>query len=447
MLSAALVAALVGYGSTIALVLSAAAAVGATPLQAGSWVLALCLAKAAGSGWLSMRFRVPVLLAWSTPGAALVAATTGITMAEAVGAFLLSGVLVMLTGAVRPLGRVIALIPDSVAGAMLAGVLLPFCLRLPAAVKDAPALVPAMVAVFVAVRLWNPALAVLAALAVGTALALATGSAAPGLGAGLPALTFIAPVFRADVLVGLGLPLYLVTMASQNLPGFATLRAAGYAPPVRPALAVTGALSAGSADLIEGEFTRLDGTAPKPRTSAKPKATPRKSGRTPLAETLRRIAAGGMPARKPLTEAQAPVAEGAQFHALMHGSGHGSRSYRLYVPAVRPDGPMPLVVMLHGCTQTPEDFAIGTGMNLLAEEFGCLIAYPSQPMGANAQKCWNWFRPEDQKRDAGEPALIAGITRDIQRDYPADPARTYIAGLSAGGAAAVIVAAMGRAFH
>lgn len=244
MLSAALVAALVGYGSTIALVLSAAAAVGATPLQAGSWVLALCLAKAAGSGWLSMRFRVPVLLAWSTPGAALVAATTGITMAEAVGAFLLSGVLVMLTGAVRPLGRVIALIPDSVAGAMLAGVLLPFCLRLPAAVKDAPALVPAMVAVFVAVRLWNPALAVLAALAVGTALAFATGSAAPGLAAGLPALTFIAPAFRADVLVGLGLPLYLVTMASQNLPGFATMRAHGFDPPVRPALVVTGGLSA-----------------------------------------------------------------------------------------------------------------------------------------------------------------------------------------------------------
>ena len=97
--------------------------------------------------------------------------------------------------------------------------------------------------------------------------------------------------------------------------------------------------------------------------------------------------------------------------------------------------------MLHGCTQSPEDFATGTGMNALAEEFGCLIAYPAQPTGANAQKCWNWFRPQDQGRDLGEPALIAGLTRDILRDHAADPARVYVAGLSAGGAAAAIVAA------
>lgn len=89
---------------------------------------------------------------------------------------------------------------------------------------------------------------------------------------------------------------------------------------------------------------------------------------------------------------------------------------------------MPLIVMLHGCTQTPEDFAAGTGMNALAEEFGCLIAYPAQPSGANAQKCWNWYRPEDQARDQGEPALIAALTRAIWREYKADPA--------AGGAAA-----------
>ena len=101
---------------------------------------------------------------------------------------------------------------------------------------------------------------------------------------------------------------------------------------------------------------------------------------------------------------------------------------------------MPLIVMLHGCTQTPEDFAVGTGMNALAEEFACLVAYPCQPAGANAQKCWNWFRPQDQATD-GEPALIAGISRDIQRDVAADPARVYIAGLSAGGAAALIAGA------
>ena len=188
-------------------------------------------------------------------------------------------------------------------------------------------------------------------------------------------------------------------------------------------------------EVIEGEFTRLETKAPKP---AKPA---RKSPKAPLAETLRKIAAGGMPARGPLAKESAATANGAQFLSLTHFGPHGSRAYRLYVPAAQPAGPMPLVVMLHGCTQSPEDFAIGTGMNDVAEEVGCVIAYPMQPSGANAQKCWNWFRPEDQGRDAGEPALIAGIVRDIQASHRVDPARTYIAGLSAGGAAAIIVAA------
>jgi benzoate membrane transport protein len=248
MLSAALVAALVGYGSTIALVLSAAAAVGATPAQTASWVFAVCIAKAAGSAWLSFRHRMPVVLAWSTPGAALVAATHGISMAEAVGAFVLSGLLVVATGLIRPLGRVVAAIPDAIAAGMLAGVLLPFVLKLAPTAAAAPALVLPMVAVFLLVRLRNPATAVLAALTTGVALAFATGVAQPpALALPLPAPTFIPPAFRLDVLVGLALPLYLVTMASQNLPGFTTLRAAGYDPPVAPALTVTGGLSALSA--------------------------------------------------------------------------------------------------------------------------------------------------------------------------------------------------------
>ncbi len=245
LISAALVASLVGYGSTIALVLSAAAALGATPAQTASWVLAISLAKAAGSAILSVWSRVPVVLAWSTPGAALLAATSGVTMAEAVGAFLLAGVLIALTGALRPLGRAVALIPDGIAGGMLAGVLLPFCLAGTGAAEAAPALVLPMVAIFALVRLVNPALAVLAALALGLALAFGLGAAAlPGLSVPLPRLTFIPPAFDPGVLIGVGLPLYLVTMASQNLPGFATLRAAGYEPPVRRALGVTGGLSA-----------------------------------------------------------------------------------------------------------------------------------------------------------------------------------------------------------
>jgi benzoate membrane transport protein len=248
MISAALVAALVGYGSTIALVLSAAAAVGATAAQTASWVFAVCLAKATGSAWLSFRHRMPVVLAWSTPGAAMVAATHGITMPEAAGAFILSGLLVTATGLIRPLGRMIAAIPDAIAAGMLAGVLLPFVLKLAPTATAAPALVLPMVAVFLLVRLWNPATAVLAALATGVALALATGAAGPvALALPPPAPIFITPAFRPDVLIGLALPLYLVTMASQNLPGFATLRAAGFDPPVAPALTVTGGLSALSA--------------------------------------------------------------------------------------------------------------------------------------------------------------------------------------------------------
>ena len=245
MVSAALVAALVGYGSTIALVLAAAGAVGATPAQTASWVLAICLAKGVGSAGLSLFTRLPVVLAWSTPGAALIAATTGLSIHQAVAAFVVAGLLIVLTAVLRPLGRAIALIPDGIAAGMLAGVLLPFCLKGPAAAQTLGLLCLPMLAVFVLVRLRNPALAVLASLATGVASAYTLGAATlPDLTLPLPVLTFIPPTFSLQVIIGLALPLYLVTMASQNLPGFATLRAAGYEPPVRPALITTGALSA-----------------------------------------------------------------------------------------------------------------------------------------------------------------------------------------------------------
>lgn len=127
------------------------------------------------------------------------------------------------------------------------------------------------------------------------------------------------------------------------------------------------------------------------------------------------------------------------FTTRTYKSSAGSIDYMLYRPADLAPG-MPLVIMLHGCTQSPEDFARGTGMNALADEYGCVIAYPRQTQSANMQKCWNWYQPGNQQRDSGEPALIAGLTRDIIAAEHADPARVYVAGLSAGGAAAAIMA-------
>ncbi|WP_426956138.1 extracellular catalytic domain type 1 short-chain-length polyhydroxyalkanoate depolymerase [Muricoccus radiodurans] len=150
---------------------------------------------------------------------------------------------------------------------------------------------------------------------------------------------------------------------------------------------------------------------------------------------------GAWPKRRAAAEPSRPA--GAQFLSLSHTGPAGTRPYRLYIPASHSGGAAPLIVMLHGCTQSPEDFAAGTRMNAVAEEHGFLVAYPGQTAGANAQRCWNWFRPEDQGRDRGEPALIAGITRDVLRDHGADARRVFVAGLSAGGAAAAV---MGAAF-
>lgn len=239
----AFVAAIVGFGGTLAIIIAAAAAVGATQVQTASWVTAICLAMAAESLWLSWRTRMPVITAWSTPGAALIAASSGFSMAEAVGAFIVTAALLIATGLFKPLTRLIAKIPSSVASGMLAGIVVTFAVNAVKAIPADPWLILPLIAAFFVIRLFNPALSVLAVLLGGGAAAFLTGRVG-----GLPApelstLTLIAPEFTASATIGLALPLYLVTMASQNLSGLAVLRASGYDPEPGPLIGVTGLFS------------------------------------------------------------------------------------------------------------------------------------------------------------------------------------------------------------
>lgn len=256
LITSALVAVVVGFGGSVAVVIAAAGAVGATAAQTASWIAVLCMSMALGSFVLSLRSRMPIVLAWSTPGAALIATSTSLGMAEAVGAFMAAGLLILLTGMMRPLGDLVGRIPTSLATALLAGVLFDFVAGAVIDTVSLPLLGAPMVAAFLLVRLWSPAWAVIAAILVGVAVALGR-----GMHEDLPALEWtrivlVAPTVDPAALIGLALPLYIVTMASQNLPGVAVLRADGYAPPVPAILTTTGALSILSAPFC-GHTTSL----------------------------------------------------------------------------------------------------------------------------------------------------------------------------------------------
>lgn len=236
----AFVGAIVGFGGTLALVIAAADAVGATQAQTASGVTALCLVLAAESFFLSWRTRMPVISAWSTPGAALVGASTGFTISDAVGAFIITAILLIATGLIGPLTRLIARIPASVASGMLAGIVVTFVANAFKSVAIDPVLVLPLIVAFFVIRLFSPAFSVLAVLAGGGALAFFTGRIGSLPAPELSTLTLIAPSFSLPAAVGLALPLYLVTMASQNLSGLAVLRAAGYSPQPGPLISLTG---------------------------------------------------------------------------------------------------------------------------------------------------------------------------------------------------------------
>ncbi|MET0303630.1 MAG: benzoate/H(+) symporter BenE family transporter [Microbacteriaceae bacterium] len=242
---AGIVTALVGVTSSFAVVLTGLDAVGATPDQAASGLLALCLTMGVAAMVLAWRFRMPITVAWSTPGAALLATTGAVEggWPAAVGAFLVVAALILLTAAWPYLGRLIAQIPPSIAQAMLAGVLLPLCIApVSGLVADPWAVAPVILTWLVFVRLaprWAVPLAFVAASVVVTVHLVSTGASIdPGLL--IPRLELTAPSFSLGALVGVALPLFLVTMASQNVPGVAIMRSYGYEVPWRPAMLVTG---------------------------------------------------------------------------------------------------------------------------------------------------------------------------------------------------------------
>lgn len=245
-IGAGVVTALVGSSSSFAVVLSGLRGVGATPAQAASGLLALMVLLGVATMILARRFRMPITIAWSTPGAALLAGSAAVSggWPAAVGAFCVTGVLIMVTGVWPGLSALIGRIPTPIAQAMLAGVLLPLCLEPITAVAAHPLTVaPILLCWLILLRLaprWAVPAAFLVA-AVAIIISTAGSGTAPALGQLVPRPELTVPQFGWQAIIGLAIPLYIVTMASQNLPGMAVMRSYDYRVPWRPAMLITGA--------------------------------------------------------------------------------------------------------------------------------------------------------------------------------------------------------------
>ncbi|MGY0790303.1 benzoate/H(+) symporter BenE family transporter [Azospirillum argentinense] len=244
---AGLLAALVGYASSVAVVIHGLTAVGAGTEQVVSGLVLLGFAMGLTAMGLSLHRRKPISIAWTTPGMALLATTGAVEggFAAAVGAFVVTGVLIVLAGLWSPLGRWIAAIPKPLANGMLAGILLKLCFAPFLAVSQAPGMALLVLATWAVVGRVARLYAVPAAVAVALgAMALDSSGGAALSGALWPGVTFVQPVFTWEAMVGIALPLFVVTMASQNIPGLAVLATYNYAPPTRPIFLATGAASA-----------------------------------------------------------------------------------------------------------------------------------------------------------------------------------------------------------
>ena len=239
------VAVLVGYASSAAIIWQAAVAAGASTTQIAGWMTALGIAMGVSTLLLTLWYRVPVLTAWSTPGAALlVTGLQGLTLPEAIGVFIIANALIVLCGVTGLFARLMQVIPHSLAAAMLAGILLRFGLEAFARLGDHFLLCGGMLLAWLILKRIAPRYAVIAALIVGAIIALLEGDIVTSSLAMAPVLpTFIAPQFSLAHSLGIAVPLFLVTMASQNAPGVATMKAAGYDVPVSPLIVVTGLLA------------------------------------------------------------------------------------------------------------------------------------------------------------------------------------------------------------
>ncbi len=274
-------AAIVGYASTFTLVLAALTAAGASPQQAGSGLMSVCIAIGILNIVVSTRVKLPVSFAWSTPGVAFI-----LTVGEPVGgfpavagAFLVAAALIVLTGLIKPLARAIAAIPAPIANAMLAGMLLTLCLAPITAVAEMPALaLPILLAWIIGLRFAKRYAVPIAVVVTGIMLATTTSLPPGALDGSWPSLVPVMPVFTLDAIVRIGLPLYVVTMASQNLPGLAVMRANGYELKPAPLFIMTGVASAATA-FFGGHSSNL--AAITAAICAGPEAHPDKTKRWP----------------------------------------------------------------------------------------------------------------------------------------------------------------------